>query len=132
MRRSFLNQPPIIIAVLVLQLIPLVLFPAKSFSPTSQDWWLPVLLVVMALVADFQIIFRRSPSVGPWLLIGFAQGFNIISRLMMVWPNATIVSEAGTAVNWTYLLLTIISMAASTWLLIYTEKPATREGLLRA
>lgn len=131
MRRSFLNQPPVIIAILILQLIPLLLFPAKSFSPKGQEWWLPVLLVVMVIVADFQIIVRRSPAIGPWLLIGFAQGFNIISRLMMVWPNATVTSEAGRTVNWTYLVLTIVSMAASAWLLMYTEKPATREGLLR-
>ena len=131
MRRSFLTQPPVIIVILILQLIPLVLFPAKSFSPTSQEWWLPALLVILVLIADFQIIVRRSPSVGPWLLVGFAQGFNVISRIMMVWPNATIVSETGTAVNWTYLVLTIISMAVSWWLLIYTEKPAIREGLLR-
>jgi len=131
MRRSFLTRPPVIIAILILQLIPLLLFPAKSFSPKGQEWWLPVLLVVMVLMADFQIIVQRRPSVGPWLLIGFAQGFNIISRLMMVWPNATIVGEAGTSVNWDYLLLTIIAMAASAWLLVYTEKPATREGLLR-
>jgi hypothetical protein len=130
MRRSFLTQRPVIIAILILQMIPLLLFPAKSYSSTSQEWWLPIVLVLMALVADFQIIVRRTPSVGPWLLIGFAQGFNIISRLMMVWPNATIVSEAGTAVNGTYLLLTIISMAASAWLLLYTEKPQIREGLL--
>ena len=131
MRRSFLTQPPVVIAILILQLIPLVLFPAKSFSPKSQEWWLPALLVILVLIADFQIIVRRSPSVGPWLLIGFAQGFNVISRIMMVWPNATIVSETGTAVNWTYLVLTIISMAVSWALLIYTEKPAVREGLLR-
>lgn len=131
MRRSFLTQPPVIIAILILQLIPLLLFPAKSFSAKGQEWWLPVLLVIMVLVADFQIIVRRTPSVGPWLLVGFAQGFNIISRLMMVWPNATLTGEAGRTVNWTYLVLTIISMAASAWLLMYTEKPATREGLLR-
>jgi hypothetical protein len=132
MRRSFLTQPAVIIVILILQLIPLVLFPANSFSAKSQVWWLPALLVVLVLIADFQIIVRRSSSVRPWLLVGFAQGFNVISRIMMVWPNATIVSETGTAVNWTYLVLTIISMAASWWLLIYTEKPAIREGLLRA
>ncbi len=131
MRRSFLTQPSVISAILILQIIPLVLFPPYVFSPTSQVWWLPILLVIMALVADFQIIVRRTPSVGPWLLIGFAQGFNVISRLMMVWPSATIVSGGDTSVNWTYLILTLISMAASTWLLIYTERPAVREGLLR-
>ncbi len=132
MRRSFLTQPSVISAILILQLIPLVLFPPSVFSATSQIWWLPVLLVVLALVADFQIIVRRTSAVGPWLLIGFAQGFNIISRLMMVWPNATIPGSGGASVNWIYLILTFISMAASTWLLVYTEKPAIREGLLHA
>lgn len=132
MRRSFLSQPSVIIAILLLQIIPLVLFPLNVFQPTGQIWWLPAILVICTLVADFQIIVRRSNSVNPWLLIGFAQGFNVISRLMMVWPNATLTSEAGTSVNWVYLALTIISIAASWWLLIYTEKPEIREGLLKA
>ena len=132
MRRSFLSQPLVIIVILLLQIIPLLLFPPYVFQPASQVWWLPAILVICVLVADFQIIVRRSQSVNPWLLIGFAQGFNIISRLMMVWPNATLTTEAGTGVNWTYLILTIISMAVSWWLLVYTEKPEIREGLLRA
>ena len=132
MRRSFLSQPLVIIVILLLQIIPLLLFPPSVFQPTSQVWWLPAILVICVLVADFQLIVRRTHSVNPWLLIGFAQGFNIISRLMMVWPNATLTTEAGTAVNWVYLILTVISMAVSWWLLIYTEKPEIREGLLRA
>jgi hypothetical protein len=132
MRRTFLYQPPGIILILLLQIIPLLLFPPSVYVATSQVWWLPALLVILILIADFQIIVRRSTSVNPWLLIGFAQGFNIISRLMMVWPNATVTTEAGTAANWPYLILTIISMAASGWLLVYTEKPAIREGLLGA
>ena len=132
MRRSFLSRPPVIIAILLLQIIPIILFPPYVFTATSQVWWLPAILVICVLVADFQLIVRRSNSVNPWLLIGFAQGFSVISRLMMVWPNATITSEAGTAVNWVYLSLTIISMIASWLLLIYTEKPEIREGLLRA
>lgn len=132
MRRSFLSQPLVIIVILLLQIIPLLLFPPSVFQPASQVWWLPAILVICVLVADFQLIVRRTHSVNPWLLIGFAQGFNIISRLMMVWPNATLTTEAGTAVNWVYLILTVISMAVSWWLLIYTEKPEIREGLLRA
>jgi hypothetical protein len=132
MRRSFLSRPVVIIVILLLQIIPLILFPPSVFQPTSQVWWLPAILVICVLVADFQIIVRRSNAINPWLLIGFAQGFNVISRLMMVWPNATITTEAGTAVNWTYLILTIVSMAISWWLLIYTERPEIREGLLKA
>jgi hypothetical protein len=132
MRRNLLSQPLAIIIILLLQIIPLVLFPLDVFEPTSQVWWLPAILVICVLVADFQLIVRRSSSVNPWLLIGFAQGFNVISRLMMVWPNATVTTEAGTAVNWLYLILTVISIVASWWLLIYTEKPEIREGLLKA
>ncbi|MCU0510410.1 MAG: hypothetical protein MUC34_18950 [Anaerolineae bacterium] len=131
-RSSFLSRPVTIIAILLLQIIPIILFPTYVFTPTSQVWWLPAILVICVLVADFQLIVRRSASVNPWLLIGFAQGFNVISRLMMVWPNATVTTEAGTAVNWIYVVLTIISIVASWWLLIYTEKPEIREGLLRA
>lgn len=132
MRRSVLSQPLAIIIILLLQIIPLLMFPPDVFVPTSQVWWLPAILVICVLVANFQIIVRRSHSVNPWLLIGFAQGFNVISRLMMVWPNATVTTEAGVAVDWVYVILTIISIAVSWWLLIYTEKPEIREGLLKA
>lgn len=132
MRRSFLSQPPVIIVILLLQIIPLLLFPLEVFVANSQEWWLAALLVVLTVIADFQIIVRRSHSVNPWLLIGFAQGFNIISRLMMVWPNATTNTQAGAVIDWTYVILTLISMGASAWLLVYTEKPAIREGLLKA
>lgn len=123
---------PVIIAVLILQVVPLLLFPAKSFSPTTQEWWLPALLVVMVLVADFQVIIRRSIAATPWYLMSFAQGFNIISRLMMLWPNITQVTEQGRFVNWPYLLLTFTAMILSALILWYTEKPAVRVGLLRA
>lgn len=132
MRRSVTTLPPVISAVLILQVIPLLLFPAKSFAPTTQEWWLPALLVLMVLIADFQIIVRRSPASTPWYLMSFAQGFNIISRLMMLWPNMTRTTEQGTVANWPYLVLTFAAMLLSALLLWYTEKPAVRVGLLRA
>lgn len=132
MQRNAQSMSPVIIAVLILQVVPLLLFPAKSFSPTTQEWWLPALLVVMVLVADFQVIIRRSIAATPWYLMSFAQGFNIISRLMMLWPNITQVTEQGRFVNWPYLLLTFTAMILSALILWYTEKPAVRVGLLRA
>ncbi len=132
MRRSPLYRPGVITLILILQFIPLVLFPARFFSPGSQVWWLPVLLAVMALAADFQIIVRRSTAAAPWHLIAFAQGFNIISRLMMMWPNASSVSEAGTSANVPYLLLTFVAMGLSAFMLWYSEQPRVRIGLLHA
>lgn len=126
MQRSPLYSRGVIILILILQIIPLMMFPVSSFSATSQEWWLPLLLAVLVVVADFQIIVRRTPAPWPWYLIGFAQGFNIISRLMMVWINITTGANAQATVNWNYLVLTTISMAFSAFMLWYAEKPQVR------
>jgi len=131
MSRRTLTTPSMIIALLILQFIPLVLFPAASFSPQTQEWWLPVLLAVMVLAADVELILRRSSAAGPWYLMSFAQGFNIISRLMMVWPHATVMVAKQSVPNWSYLILTAISLAFSTFMLWYIELPETRMGLLK-
>jgi hypothetical protein len=129
--RKALTSPGMIVAVLITQFIPLILFPADSFSPTSQVWWLPVLLAAMVLIADFQLIVRRTTSLGPWYLIAFAQGFNIISRLMMVWPHATQDVGGQAVFNGLYVGLTIISLLWSVFILWYIELPEVRMGLLR-
>jgi hypothetical protein len=120
-----------ITAILVIQLISLILFPAESFSPTTQEWWLPVLLAVMVIIADVELIVRRSSAAWPWYLMSFAQGFNIISRLMMLWPHATIAVGKEFALNLPYFILTALSLAFSAFMLWYMELPEIRIGLLR-
>ena len=131
MAREAITRRKVILAVLVLQLIPLVLFPAASFSANTQEWWLPVLLAILVLVADFELIIRRSTNAWPWYLMSFSQGFNIISRLMMVWPHATTTVRGATVANLPYLALTVVAMALSAALLWYTELPDVRLGLIR-
>jgi hypothetical protein len=114
-----------------LQFIPLVLFPAASFSPQTQEWWLPVLLAVMVIIADVELIVRRGSAAWPWYLMSFAQGFNIISRLMMLWSHATTVAGKVTTIHGDYIVLTALSLAFSAFMLWYTELPETRVGLLR-
>ena len=88
--RRLIDHPGFIVFVLVAQIVPLLLFPPAVFSPNTQEWWLPAMLVVMVLAADAEIILRRSDKSWPWTLIAFAHGLNIISRLMMIWPNAVV------------------------------------------
>lgn len=132
MQRRAIANPALIIAVLVLQLIPLVLFPAESFSPSTQEWWLPVLLAVMVIVADVYLIVRRTPSPWPWTLLAFAQGVNIISRLMMVWPHSSTQVGSDWVLNVPYIALSLLSIVMSAFLLWYLEQPDVRIGLLRA
>ena len=91
MQRGTLTSRKAIVAVLILQLIPLVLFPPESFS----------------------------------------QGFNIISRLMMLWPHATKTVGGATVANMPYILLTFVAIGLSVFLLWYSELPEVRVGLLR-
>lgn len=125
------SRRPVVIAVLLMQPVPLLLFPPRSFSPHSQEWWLPVLLVAMAAVALLRILLRRTEELWPWNLMAFAQGFNIISRLMMLWPNATVVVGGATVFNAPYVALTLLAMALSACLLWYLELPEVRLAVLR-
>jgi hypothetical protein len=127
--RQQLTRPLMISLMLILQFVPMVLFPPESFSPKSQEWWLPIILAFLALVSTIQI-FRRSISIWPWHMIGFAQGFNIISRLMMLFPHATVIVGGAQVLNTPYVVLTVISMVFSTFLLWYMELPEVRMGFL--
>lgn len=129
MVRKFISQPKIVILLLSLQFIPLILFPAESFSPTTQEWWLPVLLAVFALVGVFQLVIRRSTQLWPWYLMSFSQGFNIISRLMMLMPHASIFSEGRVQLNIPYVALSLFAMLLSAAYIWYTELPEVRMSL---
>ncbi|HEY3291520.1 MAG TPA: hypothetical protein VGK87_15420 [Anaerolineae bacterium] len=130
--RSILSTRGGITALLIVQVIALPLFPPESFVGTSQEWWLPVMLGLMVVVADVELIGRRSDKTWPWYLISFANGFNVLSRLMMVWPHATLPTAGLNLPNIPYIVLTIISVAISTFMLVFTEWPEVRMGLLRA
>jgi hypothetical protein len=126
MDRRTIAQRRVIIPVILLQLIPLVLFPPESFAPTTQEWWLPFLLGVMVVLADLQLIFGHNNATWPWHLMSFAQGFNIISRLMMVWSHATITYKGVTELNGLYLGLTALALLLSALMLWYIELPEVR------
>jgi hypothetical protein len=131
MVRQALVKKPIIVALLIVQFIPLILFPPSVFQPTNQEWWLPVLLILMIVAADFVILVRKQDVMWPWYLLSFAQGFNIISRLMMVMPHATINSGGTQIFNAPYVILTFISVVISTGLLWFIELPDVRMLMLR-
>jgi hypothetical protein len=129
MARRPLYTRTVIILILILQVIPLLLFPPRIYGTGSQQLWLPALLVLFVVAADARLILGRTRSVGAWYLRAFAQGFNVISRLLMVWPNGSTVNGDVVTMNWDYLLLSIVAIALSTWLLVYMEKPQVREAL---
>ncbi|MBI4732334.1 MAG: hypothetical protein HY781_09495 [Chloroflexi bacterium] len=74
MKSQIFSNPKFLYAMLVLQLIPLLLNPVSVFELKSQEWWLPALLVLLAILGSVQI-FRKTVAPWPLYLISF------ISRL---------------------------------------------------
>lgn len=126
MKNSFLSNTKFLYAVLVLQLIPLLLYPASVFELTSQKWWLPALLVLLAVLGSVQL-FRKTIFPWPWYLVSFSHGLNIISRLMMLLPQSTTTAKF----DGLYFSLSIVAMALSAFMLWLVELPQTHQALAR-
>ena len=132
MLRKALSAKGIVPVILCLQVIPLLIFPLSSWSLSTQEWWLPVFLTVCVVVALVQLIARKSRAAWPWYLATFAQGVNIISRLMMLLPHATRNVGGNQVFNTGYFVIAVIAMLLSTFEIWYTELPEVRRKLLAA
>jgi len=130
LRRLFLHSK-VVTAVLIFQFIPLLMLPPSSYSLSTQEWWLPLLLAIFALVAAIQVTFRHSQALWPWYLLSFSQGFNIISRLMLLMPHATYNLNGIQVFNTFYFILSVISMAFSALIIWMCDLPEVRNTYLR-
>lgn len=131
MIRERLIQKTAIQILLIVQLLPLVIFPPASYSPTSQEWWLPILLAVMVIWADVELLVRKNTALWPWYLLGFSQGFNVISRLLMLMPRITVGVNGVEQFNTVYVVFAVVSCLMSAFILWYAEQPEVRMGLFR-
>jgi hypothetical protein len=128
--RKILVTPKLTNILLWLQFIPLLLFPLASYKTTTQEWWLPLMLVLLAMFGTVQLVVRRSLAPWPWFLMSFSHGFNIISRLMMVMPHASMIVDGQQLFNLLYIVLSVLSMLISGFYLWYTELPEVRQNVL--
>jgi hypothetical protein len=132
MLRKILSAKGIIPVLMCLQVVPLLLLAPSSYSLNSQEWWLPALLTLLVIISLVQILIRKSQVSWPWYLVSFAQGFNIISRLMMLLPHATKNNEGVQAFNSVYVIIAIVAMLLSAFEIWYNELPEVRRNLLSA
>jgi hypothetical protein len=130
MLRKTLSNRVLIPILMCLQIIPLLIFPASSYTLKSQEWWLPALLTFLVVIALVQVLIRRTSKAWPWYLISFAQGFNIISRMMMLMPHTTFNVGGKQVLNGPYVLLAVISMVLSAFEIWYCELPEVHSRLL--
>ncbi len=127
--RKFLSLRGVIPVVMCFQVVPLLIFPPQNYSPQTQEWWLPVLLTFLVVIALVQILIRRSQAAWPWYLVSFAQGVNIISRIMMLLPHTTVNKEGTQVFNASYFIIAVVSMLLSAFEIWYNDLPEVRRSL---
>jgi hypothetical protein len=130
--RKVLSMRGMIPVVMCFQVVPLLVFPPSSYSVKSQEWWLPVLLTFLVVIALVQILVRKSKVAWPWYLVSFAQGVNIISRIMMLLPHTTVNNQGSQAFNTAYFIVAVAAMLVSAFEIWYNELPEVRRKLLSA
>ena len=112
-----------------LQVIPLLMFPPASYSLSSQEWWLPVLLTCLVVISLVKLFTGGAVASWPWFLISFAQGFNIISRMMMALPHATMNDKGVQVFNAAYVWITVAAMLVSAFEIWYCDLPEIRSRM---
>jgi hypothetical protein len=129
MLRRLVTRPRLIPVLLCLHIVPLLLFPASAYSLKVQEWWLPVLLAFLTVLALVQLLLRRSVAPWPWYMLSFSQGFNIISRLMMLMPHASLYVEGVQRFNAAYVILSVAAVVLSAAALWHCELPEVRGSI---
>jgi hypothetical protein len=127
MFRKHITSRAMVPVMLCLQILPLAIFPVDTYSIKTQEWWLPLLLALLTVISLVQLIVRHSTALWPWYLMSFSQGFNIISRLMMLLPHSTqSVDGGGLAANGVYIAVAFATMLFSAFEIWYGELPEVR------
>jgi hypothetical protein len=126
MLRKSLLRPPVARILLVAQLLPVLALRPEAYTLRSQEWWLPALLAALAAAAAVQVLVRGTQATWPWYLFSFAQGFSIISKLMMLMPHATVVVDGVQRIDVAHVTISLVSMAASAFVIWYCEQVEVR------
>jgi hypothetical protein len=128
MFRKYITSRIMVPVFLCLQIIPHLVFPLETYSVKTQEWWLPLLLALLTIISLVQLFFHHNMSAWPWYLLSFSQGFNIISRVMMLLPHSTKgVDGGGLVANTTYIVVAFASMLFSAFEIWYSELPEVRQ-----
>jgi len=107
------TRPPIVTVVAVFQFIPALLLPPEMLLSAG-----PLLLVPAAL---FVFLGWALLTLKPWAttLTIFIQGFNAITRFLILWPQAS----PGESTSWAFIITSVASIALSTAILTVIDRP---------
>jgi hypothetical protein len=113
----------LILFVAIFQFIPLLLYPPQILLSVS-----PIFLVIAVLLlalVGWQFVQRQA-----WASIfsTFLQGFNIITRIILLFPHALINQGAG-EVNYLFLTTGVLAILLSIYFLYLLSRPELEAGI---
>ncbi len=114
-----------LLLIYIFQIVPLLIYPLDTLKSGA---------VIIAIVA---VVFALL-GYGLWRGRNWAhslsltlQGFNVIVRLMMLFPNAAILSPSGgTQFDFAFIALSVVSIALSLFFLTRLDRPDVRATLV--
>ena len=106
-----------LLPILIFQIIPLLLFPPSMFKGA-----LPLIGFVALVFVGLGIALWRGRAWALTLSI-FLQGFNIIIRIMMLFPHAF---DKSGVMDGTYVIFAVLSISLSLWFLLRLDRPDIR------
>lgn len=113
-----MSQKKFLLPIILLQIIPIIIFPLKTITSAISIFGFVALVFILL---GYGLWRGRGWALSMSI---FVQGFNIIIRLMMIFPHA--VGAKGGTWDISYLILAIVSMVISGWFLIRLDKPDIR------
>jgi hypothetical protein len=113
----------LIFFVAIFQFIPLLLYPPQILLSIN-----PIFLVIVALL--LVLVGWQLVQGGAWapILSTFLQGFNIITRLILLFPHA-LVDEGAGGVNYLFLTTGVLAILLSIYFLYLLGRPEIEAGM---
>jgi hypothetical protein len=109
----------------IFQILPLLIYPPQTLK--SGAALIAIVAVVFALLG-YGLWRGRNWALSLSLTL---QGFNVIVRLMMLFPNAIASSSGGApAFNMPYIVLSVLSIALSLFFLTRLDRPDVRATIV--
>jgi hypothetical protein len=110
-----------ILPIIVLQIIPLLLFP---FNFLVSGWWAILFMIVIFVLLGIALLRGKL-----WALTMsiFLQGINAVIRIMMFFPNAQNIADGS--LNWPFVITSTLSIILSIWFLLRLDKPDIRSTI---
>ena len=107
------TRPTIVTIVAIFQFIPALLLPPEMLLSAG--------LLLLAPAALFVFMGWALLTLKPWAttLTIFVQGFNAITRFLILWPQAS----PAESTNWAFIITSVASVALSTAILTIIDRP---------